>query len=406
LSLADKSFEDVLSFYDKKIADNLKSENVYRDQAAVIKLFAEANNIPVKNDLPQITGEVLSKFDKSKLIIKDQWASHPTTKERVKRLEKSNFSSPADSDIRANSIFRNIKETQQVITNKLFSSISYQGEASFISFDDFRKEYISPIAADFFPQIYNGYYNDKNMTEVEVNADRSINLDIHDLFSDKKVDMVYSVSGLQNDLETLKAISEPSTSIKTFDYEGIRYKRKDANQLIGKLETELDELNKQINQNDADIYLFFNQLEEKQNRPKELPRLYTDFFAVKKESDSKFDLYLKLLNGLQFVRVTTPFAEISANLEKIKPLEDELKTEISQLITEYEFGDELTTEIRENFELYTSKTWEYFSGHVYEEQNLNILYAAMNNYASLLSRRIFLKKKRILTYQEELADNN
>src|SRR5690606_25398918 len=77
LSLADHSFSSVLSFYERKIAMNQKSENIFRDHLFVTNFLAQDNNIEIKDNLPQISESELNKFNKSKLVVKDQWASHP-----------------------------------------------------------------------------------------------------------------------------------------------------------------------------------------------------------------------------------------------------------------------------------------------------------------------------------------
>jgi alpha-L-fucosidase len=104
--------------------------------------------------------------------------------------------------------------------------------------------------------------------------------------------------------------------------------------------------------------------------------------------------------------VTTPFEQIKANFKRIKPTEELLKIEISQLLSDAIFQTEITMEIKEKLEKYTSTTLDYFGGVSYFDENLNILYTAINNYGYLLSRKYFLMKRKLLTYQEELIKNN
>ena len=407
MSLADISFNNVLNFYNGKISENTRSENIFKDQNTVIHFLAEINNLAITNNLPDISLEEQCKFDKSKLVIKDQWASHPTIKERIKRLEETGFSSQNNSDTLANNVFRNINELQKRLTNKLFEQINYQGEIKFLPFYQFQEEYKQEVLSNSFAKIYNGYYNHKNPTCIELTPCKSTenNISFDELFSDEKVDMVYTEIALKNDIETLKNISNNILSIKTFDYNGVRYKRKNADKLIEKLKVELENLNNQIKRNDTDIYEYFQQAEKQQNKPKELEQLYGKFFELDKIFDSKYDIYIKLLNELQFVSVTTPYEEIKSNFINIKPTEDILKQEINHILLDNIFTTEITHEIKQNLEQYTSKTWEYFGGTIYYDENLNILYTAMHNYAYLLSKKYFLMKKAILIYQEELIKN-
>jgi Zn-dependent protease with chaperone function len=139
MSMADHSFNSVLNFYNNRISENIKSVNLYQDQSSVINFLTELNRLPKTNGLPDISLEEQSKYNKSKLIIKDQWASHPTTEERISRLEKTGFSVKYDSDLLANCIFNNISETQKQIASKLFESINYQGETKGVVHENFLK---------------------------------------------------------------------------------------------------------------------------------------------------------------------------------------------------------------------------------------------------------------------------
>jgi len=408
MSLADHSFDSVLNFYDNRISENIKSINLYQDQLSVINFLAELNSLSKTNGLPNISLEEQSKYNKSKLVIKDQWASHPTTEERINRLEKTGFSAKYDSDLPANSIFSDISRSHKQITDKLFESVIYQGETKEISHENFLEEYKGEILSNSFSKIYNGYYNSKNPIFFDLNHDKTNHdkITIEELFSDEKVDLVYTYIALQNDIQTLTNISNKTILIKTFDYNGVRFKGKISGKLIEELKPQLEQLNELIKSNDSEIYRYFKRLEQQQNKPYKLEKLYIEFFEFDKIFDSKYETYTKLLNDLQFTSVTTPFEQIRANFKRIKPTEELLKIEINQLLSDPVFLTEITAEIKEKLEKYTSTTLEYFGGVSYSDANLNILNTAINYYGYLLSRKYFLIKKKILTYQEELINNH
>ena len=408
MTLADNSYNGVLHFYNGKLSENIKSENIYRDQTSIFKFLAEVNNFNIKNDLPSISLEEQSKFDKSKLVIKDQWASHPTTKERIKRLEKTGFLNQSNDATLANNVFKDIVETQKQLTAKLFEGVKYEGETKVMGFENFQNEYRNETLSNSFSKIYNGYYDNKNPAPFDLNEINSIHksMNVHELFSDEKVDLVYTAIGLQNDIETLKNISNNAISIKTFDYDGMRYKKKDAEDLAVKLKIELDTLNEQITRNDMDIYECSKRIEVQQNTSKHLEHLYLEFFEFDKTFDTKYEIYLKLLKELEFVNTTTPFEQIKANLDQIKPIEILLKSAIKDIMANAICQTEISNEIRSNLESYLSNEWSYFNTTHYHDDNLNILYTAMNNYAFILSRSYFLMKKKILKYQEELITNH
>lgn len=404
MSIADHSFNYVLSFYEGRINTNQKSENLYKEHLFVMNSLAEDSNIKIVNSLPKVTSDELNKFNKSKLVIKDQWASHPSTEDRIKMLEKTGMSSQETEFIPASKIFTNIDETQKELTNRIFNDIQYQGEAISIPFEEFQKEYRKEVIDNSFPMIYNGYYDNKNPIHFDINTTPSFDelVKIDELFSVEMVDLVYTSIALQNDVETMKQIAEKTIPIKSFDYDGKKYKQKDCKELIRQLEKELKLINDQIKKNDIRIFVFFRQCERKSNGTPSLENLYKRFFDYDKEFDSKYESYIKLSNELQFVNLTTPFDQIRANFLRIKPIEVELKNGIKELLADGKYQTELTKEIKDNFELYLSKQWQYFGNEKYFDNNLEILFTAMNNYAFLLSRGYFLLKKELLDYQVEL----
>ncbi len=404
MSLADHSFSSVLSFYDRKITANQKSDNLFKDHLFVTNFLAQDNNIEIKNNLPQISESELNKFNKSKLVVKDQWASHPSTEDRIEMLEKTGLNSINIENKPANSLFSNIDKIQREFTYKIFKEVSYSGESKAIPFEVFKIDFEKEFSENTFPKIYNTYYDSKNPTAFDINVieTNDENIVFEDLFSDKIIDIVYTAISLQSDIDSIKQILDKAFEVKTFDYDGIKYNRNNCKDLIQKLEIELKKLNEQIKLNNIDIFKFFRNCEQKANLNPSLENLYNQFFDFDKNFDSKYDIYIQLSNELQFVNFTTPFEQIRANFLKIEPIEEKLKKGIGELLENSDYQAELTKEIKENFELYLKKKWQYFGNEKYFDSNLEILFTAMNNYAFLLSRGYFLIKKKLLNYQMEL----
>lgn len=406
LHLTDYSFNSVLSFYDKKIADNLKSDNIYKDHLFVTNFLAKESNIDLNNNLPQVSEKDLNRFNKSKLVIKDQWASHPSTEDRVKMLEKTGLSQTNPNNESANLLFTDIEKTQIEITQKLFTNVVYSGECSALPVEIFQSNFKEDYLKNTFSKVYNSYYDIKNplFFDIQLIENNAEHAQLEDLFSESKVDEVYTAVSLQSDIELIKQIADKTLDVKTFDYEGIKYSKKDCKGLLFKLEKELEILNEKIRSNDIEIFRYFRSKEQKANLNPLLENLYVHFFNFDKEFDTKYDVYIQLSIELKFVSYTTPFEQIRANFNKIEPLEKRLKKGITEILESQDYQGELTKEIKENFELYLSKKWLYFGIDTYEENNLQMLFSAVNSYAFLLSRGYFLTKQKLLNYQVELIN--
>jgi Zn-dependent protease with chaperone function len=404
MNLADHAYNSALNYYNEKINLNQKCENIYRDQAFIIHFLAKEDNISFKNDLPMITMDDMSRFNKSKLVIKDQWASHPSTEERIERLEAGNIIMQHLDNTPANEIFTDIASTQKRITEKILANVKYSGDTSSVSFDDFKKEFTEEHINNSFSKIYNGYYDSKNPMpfDFEEAVDSHVNETKESLFSDQNVDLVYQLIALQNDTDTLKQIAEPNVTIKSFDYDGKKYKKSESVQLANNLTTELEKLSNQVKQMDMTIFKFFHQLEQQQGKVPELENLYKSFFNYDEEFRTKYATYIEISDGLQFIPFTTPIETIKMNFLHILPVENILKREIKSMLDNEIYRSEMTADMKDNFEMYISREWTYFGNQSYFDKNLEMLYKALNNYAYLLKRRYFILKKNILKYQEEL----
>ncbi|PRY89897.1 M48 family metalloprotease [Mongoliibacter ruber] len=405
MSLADLSFNQVLSFYDNKITTNKKSENLYKNHLFVMHLLAKENNIKIKEGFPAVSFEELNKFNKSKLVVKDQWASHPSIEDRIEMLEKTGLNSNIIDHTPANQLFRNIDKVQKDLTNKIFKQVQYQEQPSDMSFNEFQIEFEKEFLENKFDDIYNGYYDNKDPMEFDLNAvgNNVLKIDLEELYSDQNIDLVYSAIALQNDIETLKLISIKAIDVKTFDYDGEKYDQKDSNNLLRQLESDLAGLHEKVRQNDIKIFQFFHNCERQINQTNSLQFLYEEYFKISSEFGAKYLICEKLSNELQFVNEITPFEQIRSNFQRIEAIEEDLKSGIREILSNNIFQSEISQKIKENFDLYISKNWKYFLNEKYLDSNLEILFNAMNDYTFLLSKSSFLLKKNLLNYQVELT---
>ena len=404
MDLAAHSYNSVINFYENKLSENIKSQNIYKEQNFVLTFLANESELPFKNDLPLVSSLDLSKFNKSKLIIKDQWASHPSTDERISNLERLNVIKENSNQESANSLFLSIEKLQQDLTNKLFSFVENPDKLLSLKIDDFKMEYIQNYEKNTFNKVYNGYYDNKNPNYFEVKDIESSNANqnVEMFFNKEKIDMIYDFIALENDKNTLLNIENKVFSIKTFDYDGQKIKANETSLLIPKIEKEIENLKVEITNNDIGIYSHFYHLAKEKGLETELKSRYIAFFKNDKEYDQKSELYLNLLNATEFVSNVTPFEQIKSNFNSLKKLETELKKEISIILESELYKSELTELIKENFDKYLKENWVYFANDEYIDYELQILFKSINDYSYLISRGYFLNKKDLLNFQTEL----
>lgn len=408
LNLADHAYQSVLNFYDSRIKENTRTENIFSDMEFVLKHISAENRIPVINNLPQVSTEYLSKYNKSKLVIKDQWSSHPTLEERIQRLERLGIKSEPDSYKPANTLFSNHLEIQSKLTEKLFATIKFDGEVILTGADFFRTNFVDEFKKNQFEPVFNDYYDNWNPLNIDIRNKPSdlITPDPDHLFSPKKIELVYMAFALQNDISIINQLLTGTTGIKTFDYDGIRYKISDCKNLLDQLEKQSKELNLQLHENDTIIYWTFKQIENKLNLTPKIEDFYSDFYNFDQLYDQNFELFKQLNESLQFINITTPFETIRKNFKNILPLETNLKEKIKNLMSDELFQVEINQEIKQKLNTYLKEDLIYFRNESYLDSNLELLFYVMNIFQHLNSKGFFLHKKRVLSYQAELLDLN
>lgn len=408
LSLADHSYQSVLTFYDSRIKENIKTENIFSEMEFVIKYIAAENRIPIINNFPQVSTEYLSKYNKSKLVIKDQWSSHPKLEDRIQRLERLGIQSEPDLNIPANTLFSNHVEIQTKLTEKLFSTIKFDGAVTLPGFEFFKTKFIEEFEKNRFEPVFNDYYDNWNPLNIDIRNKPSdlINLDPDQLFSKEKIELVFLAFSLQNDIAMINQLLTGTTGIKTFDYDGIRYKTSECKKLLTQIEKQSTELNQQLHENDTLIYWTLQQIENKLNLAPKIEDFYSDFYNFDKLYDQNFELFRQLNESLQFINITTPFETIRRNFRNILPLENDLKGKLKNLMSDDLFQGEFDLEIKNKLNIYLEKDLTYFMKESYIDSNLELLFFAMNIFQHLNSKGFFLHKKRVLSYQAELLDLN
>lgn len=405
LGLAEHSYNEVLAFYENKIPDCVKSKNIYKEQEFVMNFLATRNQLSFKNNLPMVSELDLNRYNKSKLIIKNQWASHPDTEERIKALELTNIHKEGNEDP-AILLFDDPERIQEQITERIFSSINYAETPKSLDLATFKADYLYTYNQNSFPNAYNGYYDNKGPFEFDVNAIQDFNISetMDTLFGKEKVDLVYVHLAYENDKSVLTEISNGETDIKTFDYEGQKYKLNEAGNIIAKIEESQNIVRERIKENDINIYRFFYHAGSKNGNNAILKEKYLDFFKLDSNYDTRSALYSNMNKATSFMNVKTPFKKIRKNLQELLPLEEEFKSDIKRLLEDESLKNEMPEHSRENFEKYLFREWEYFDNDAYIDANLQILFKAKYDYIYLISRQYFLTKSDLLNFQISLLE--
>ncbi len=404
MNFASEAYQYVIDYYSEKVNLNIVSPNIYPEQLFLMNFNAEKHKLKFNGLFPQITSEDYNKYNKSKLVISDQWSSHPSTEERIERMKSHSLNSETDDFKPAISLFEDPDMIMEQVTRHLFRNVEYNDATIFNSIENFEDRVAGEYAQSTFPSFYNGYYDNKNPLIItgEISGSNEP-IDENTLFSQDKVDLVYTKISLDQDIQTLQYIHNGEIKVKSFDYDGIRYQQKDSAALVKKLNEKQSEIIKTLSLNDRDIYNYFHTVEAANSSKPKLKELYDKFFIIDKEYAINAQLHHEISYSLNFLNERTPYAQIRQNFYKISPQEDEMKSKLNEMLNNPDYSQFLDPSKRERLQLYLSQKWPYFIGEEYMSDNLDLLFESLGMFIQLTYSYLIYRKKLLLEYQVTLV---
>lgn len=405
LNFSATAFNEVYQFYNFNNHKGYLPINFYENHLQVLFELSSMNKIPVSHNLPNLSLIDHKKFDKSKLIIKDQWASHPTIEERINRLDDLNLNSLEQDFEPAISLINDKENILEYFTNDLFAELEID-EVKKLNNSDFLKYYKEDLEKNSFPKIFNSYYDDKNpvyFEENEIDEPYSLNQNHIDFFSEEKVAKNISLMALINDIHLIKSIANDFIDASSFDYDGKRYSKNQAKDLYIELEAKQRNLETIINENDKNIFAYFRYLNQIKKSG------FLEKFHLLLEYDKSFpekvNFYNKCFEMLSFTGENFEFEDILSNFKRFKPYENQLKNELRELLNDKNILEELKPDDKNKILKFLDEDLVYFGHTRYLDHNLKLLFNALQFYYYLISRRYFFLKKDLLITMAHLIES-
>jgi Zn-dependent protease with chaperone function len=402
LNLAEASFNQVLNYYNQRLDEGIITDNVYKQHHWVMNMFASEDNLPMISGLPLVSAEYLSRFNKSLLNIKDQWASHPQTEERVAALEQWNIPVRYAEDNPANRLLINPENVERELTKTIFSPVQLKVTPVMRSLDEFRHDFEAEFRKGTLHPLFNGYYDNHNPPVIDLDslAPQDGQIDPATFFSREKVDIVYRSIWLESDIASLRVIAGGKSGVRTFDYAGVKYQAIAAAELIPKLEKEWDQVKDQIQNNDVNICRYF--LASTDGEVAQFRLLYQKFMEVHRTVQERSEIFEKIQRDTAFLYEVLPVTEIGLKLRHLRIIEEKLKESIQWALQEPALAGLMTRKDKDALELYYSQTWIYFHHEQYDQSTLDVLFRAVNILHQTLLTWYFDSKRNLLDFQVSL----
>ncbi len=406
IDFADAAFQYTLGFFNRQLQEGTKiSNNIFPSYHLALQKIALNQGIKLERELPVVhLRHYLQRF-KSKLVIENQWASHPTMLERIDAVKIYPEQNPAE-DLPAIELFRHPDALEKQLTAFFYSELPKDLAKTTIEETVFQQFISKDFSEEVLPECYNGYYNEYFPQPFDLeNPPAGQILERKDLFSDQAVGHINQLNVMQADLDLLGAISEGQIDVSSFDYDGIKYKASGSKALMARLEKDLNELKNAVSTHDSDLYRTFLDLATTKGLATELKCHYQTHFDCGGFIESAKGLHT-MMSFLSFSSVTQKVVDIQKMVEAVEQAEPTFKEEINRLINEAPFAQHCTEHHHKVFQAYQPEEWLYFSEGKYISASLTLLQNTVEACKEIILATLRRLKLDLLTFQAELLESS
>lgn len=401
LELAGVGHQYLLNQYDKWIHENQKPANMFEHHAEVMKVFATDQGYELENGIPVIEQNEKSTMVRSRIVFKDQWASHPSNQERDNYLKSLNIPLHETDKSSPWVLFGDFRKVQEEITDQLFSAIKYKGEVELMDLHSFRERFNREHSKFTFNKRYKGFYDNRRIRRFDLNnhSDLMEYFDFEELYNEANLLLPKKLEVLSSDIELLKNLAQ--SKIKTFDFDGKKLKKKDIPEILKQLETEEKQCQDQLNTLDIAVFKFFIRKPD----GKELENLYLKYFEVSAETEKAIKDYNELASTINPIYSgSIPFEVARKIINDVLNIEMKIKAHYKTILPELQKHNYLAEAKLKKAENYLSRDRDYFDASGFNNIELDIFNEAMGIYVEAIYEREFRIKKAILDKQLEILN--
>lgn len=410
LEVADMCYNRLFNYYNSVYKQNLKPDNLYPQHSLVMKHFADDHNLQLKNGLPQVESHSFAHMNRTRVVVKDQWASHPSTDDREEHLRKLGVQAEINY-ASAWIVFRNVEALQQQVTEKIYSEVTFSAQPEKLDADSFSNKYFEQAKKYTLDKRYKGYFDSRNITaysnsEITIYAaGTGSNLNSLDAILDEPtVSLPYVIGGLRDDLNTLEMIQNKSLPVKTFEFDGAKYESEDSIVIIEKLQKELKFEEEKLKEADKRILSFFYKQAEKQGQGEKMLEMYQSIQACANKSEEINKEYIDTIGIMRPMYYgDLQLEQAHAIIGQVKIKEKTIKPQLKALLSDTALAAYFSAEERTAVEEYLSKEYQYFTGASFLNDELRSLNDALHLYQAVPAEHCMTLKKELLEWQLQIA---
>jgi hypothetical protein len=207
--------------------------------------------------------------------------------------------------------------------------------------------------------------------DVEIVRDTSSSYThLKDLFSEENVGIFSSIEKYNSDIEVVKAIKEKNIDVRSFDFDGKKYKRKDCDMIITALEADVKAADEKLKLLDKQAFSFF--YHHAGNREM-MMKEFLSFRQIHERTESYIDL-LKSVNVIlqPFHNGTLSLDEIIAAVNVLKHKEEPaFKKYLRSFIDDGIVSENAPDDLLKKSEEFLNSNYVYFKDNAFIDEELN-----------------------------------
>lgn len=406
LEVADITYNNVFGFYQDNFKKSFKPDNIYPQHREIMRVFSEFHGIPMEHGLPQVDSTTFAKFNKQRIQVKDQWASHPSTDDREKHLRRLQMETPAQHNS-AWLLFNDAENLQRQVTDNIFVDVKYENPVQIIDSNSFCSNYQESFQRYQLPKIYKGFFDTRPISKIDLEKleyETSLEVEgLESLLSEEVLALPYKKDGLASDLETLDSIKNGHINVKSFEFNGVKHKANYASGLLLHLENELHDTNKLLEEADRKIISWFLRTAEQSGNIEKLRACYKKLYLVTEETDKDLNIYTTMQQHLMPLYQVMQFADIERAISKLKLEEAKFRDRLQNVLHDPTNSQFITEDQNKTATEFLSKDWRYFFAESYIQQDLDRLNECLYLLYYVASEKAFDAKAELLNFQLDVV---
>lgn len=401
IELTDSSYQFALSKLNQLVAQKKKAIDLYRFHTLCTQFLATAYKLTRVDHTLTISDQDLDQqIIKSRINVKDQWASHPSREDREKNINAVQL--PVELvNTSAWELFTDAEKWRRQMTNHLYTVGQLNPEhLETLDHELFLADLEKNQKENTLPLVYNGFYDNRLIKEFTINEAKQLTADLsfEDLFSTSTQEFIKRHHSNQSDLELIKKLRFTLQKDDVFEFDFVKYNKTDIPRLIESLEQEIERDSQKVTKLDQQVFHYFYRLSQQQGRGDELEQAYQNIYYQQHLLKPYQDLIEKLQGHHQTLATRKEWTEqkVLGFNGVLRDLEQDFKNFIISLADKNALNE---ISEKEEFDKYVSGSINYIQSSFFSPEGLDNLSSRMFEVLGLMQKQQFKAVKELAIFQ-------